>query len=321
MADAAEHAHTVVMDTARAKGAQTAVVFVGALIVAGGNGVAIRYSNRELDPLFGAALRFALASLVFAAVMAARRTAWPRGRQLVGALLYGLLNFGLAYGLIYEGLREVHAGLAQVVLASAPLATLLLAAAVRIEAFSWRRLAGTLVAIAGIAVMSGVGTSMLSTASLLGIAAMVAAAVSIGAGAVVVKAFPPAPIAGLNAVGMAVGALSLAIVSVATGERWSLPTRGSTLVAFGFLVVSTVILFAAFLFVLRRWSASATSYQFLFLPIPALILSSLLDSEPLTPALLLGGLLVMGGTYAGMRPPKKHSRVPGASVRAGAPGS
>ncbi|WP_369046663.1 DMT family transporter [Sinomonas sp. P10A9] len=294
------------VSTAGGKNALTVLVFVGALIVTGGNAVAIRYSNRELDPLFGAALRFALAALVFGAVMAAQRTAFPRGRQLVGALLYGVLNFGLAYGFIYEGLRTVHAGLAQIVLAAAPLATILLAAAFRIEVFRWRRLGGTLVAILGIAVISGIGTSMLSASSLVGMAAMVAAAVSIAGGAVAVKRFPRAPAASLNAIGMGVGALLLALASAASGERWALPTQGTTLVAVGFLIVSTVIIFAAFLFVLRRWSASATTYQFLLIPIPSVILSSLLDAEPLTPTLFLGGLLVVGGAYAGM-----HTRRPG----------
>lgn len=67
--------------------------------------MAIRISNREIDPLYGAAGRFAVAALVFAGIVAAGRTPWPRGRQLVGAVLYGVLNFALAYGFIYEGLR------------------------------------------------------------------------------------------------------------------------------------------------------------------------------------------------------------------------
>lgn len=75
---------------------RTVVVFIAAVAVTGGNAVAIRYSNRELDPLFGAAVRFAVAALVFAAVAAVGRKPWPRGRALAGALLYGLLNFGLA---------------------------------------------------------------------------------------------------------------------------------------------------------------------------------------------------------------------------------
>ncbi|MGY3568228.1 DMT family transporter [Sinomonas sp. RB5] len=305
---------------------RTVLVFIAAVVVTGGNAVAIRYSNRELDPLFGAAVRFAVAGLVFAAIAAAGRKAWPRGRALVGALLYGLLNFGLAYGFIYEALREVHAGLAQIVLASVPLATLLIAAGAGVERFSWRRFAGTLVAVAGIAVVSGAGTTAFSASSLLGIAGMVAAAVSIGAGAVVVKVFPPVPGAPLNAVGMAVGAAALAVVSPLAGERWAVPVRAATFAAFGFLVVSTLILFAAFLYVLRRWSASATSYQFLFVPIPAVIVSSLLDSEPLTPALLVGGLLVLVGSYLGLRARRRPGRtaeghLPGDAVaRTDAPG-
>ncbi len=322
MAAGAASAHTVPMDTAepaetsgpldsghsaRRGGVLTALVFTGAVVVTGGNAVAIRVSNRELDPLFGAAARFAAAALVFVVIMALSGKAWPRGRQLAGALLYGLLNFGLAYGFIYEGLRTVHAGLAQIILASVPLATILLAAAFGLEVFSWRRVLGTVVALGGIAVVSGIGTGGAPQFSIPGVVAITAAAVSVGAGAVVVKRFPPLPIAALNAIGMAVGAGLLAIASVASGERWAVPAAPSTWVALGFLVVSTVAIFAAFLFVLRRWSASATSYQFLLIPIPAVVLSALIDAEPLTPGLAVGGLLVLAGSWAGMRPGKGRS--------------
>jgi drug/metabolite transporter (DMT)-like permease len=82
----------------------------------------------------------------------------------------------------------------------------------------------------------------------------------------------------------------------------------------GFLIVSTIILFAAFLFVIRRWSASATSYQFLLLPIPSVLLSAMLDAEPLTPSLFVGGLLVAVGAYAALYPTKQRRE--GATPRA-----
>ena len=56
--------------------------FAGAVFVGGTNFVAIRFSNRELDPIWGAALRFALAAAVFAILCAALRLALPRGRPL-----------------------------------------------------------------------------------------------------------------------------------------------------------------------------------------------------------------------------------------------
>jgi hypothetical protein len=48
-------------------------VFVGAVVIGGSNFVAVRFSNRELDPLWGAFLRFALAAAVFAVLVAVLR--------------------------------------------------------------------------------------------------------------------------------------------------------------------------------------------------------------------------------------------------------
>jgi hypothetical protein len=43
-----------------------------------------RFSNRELAPLWGASLRFALAAALLLAVMVLLGLAFPRGRALVG---------------------------------------------------------------------------------------------------------------------------------------------------------------------------------------------------------------------------------------------
>ena len=104
--------------------------FVAGALLAGGNGVSIRFSNRELPPLWGAGLRFSLAAALLLVVMAVLRLPFPRGRALTGALLYGALNFGAAFALAYYALVRLHAGLGQTLLALVPLATLLLLAAV-----------------------------------------------------------------------------------------------------------------------------------------------------------------------------------------------
>ena len=56
--------------------------FTGAVVIGGSNFVAIRFSNRELDPLWGAGLRFVLAAAVFGVLFAALRLRLPRGRDL-----------------------------------------------------------------------------------------------------------------------------------------------------------------------------------------------------------------------------------------------
>ena len=128
--------------------------FLGSALLAGGNGVSIRFSNRELPPLWGAGLRFSLAAALLLVVMAVLRLPFPRGRALAGALLYGALNFGAAFALAYYALVRLHAGLGQTLLALVPLATLLLAVAQRQERLRLAAVVGTLLALVGIAVIS-----------------------------------------------------------------------------------------------------------------------------------------------------------------------
>ena len=128
--------------------------FITGSVLAGGNAVGVRFSNRELAPLWGAGLRFLVAAALLMAVMAALRQPPPRGRALTGALLYGLFNFGGAFALAYYGFVQVHAGLGQTLLALVPLATLLLAVVQRQERLRVAAVIGTLLALAGIAVMS-----------------------------------------------------------------------------------------------------------------------------------------------------------------------
>src|SRR5688500_11764641 len=90
--------------------------FAGAALIGGSNVVGIRFSNRELDPLWGAGLRFALAAAVFGLLFAALRLLLPRGRALALVSTYGVLSFGAAYGCLYWALQDVPAGIGAVVL-------------------------------------------------------------------------------------------------------------------------------------------------------------------------------------------------------------
>src|ERR671914_2196250 len=128
--------------------------FVAGALLAGGNGVSIRFSNRELPPLWGAGLRFSLAAALLLAVMAVLRLPFPRGRALTGALLYGALNFGGAFALTYYALVKLHAGFGQILLAVVPLATLLLAVLQRQEHLRLAAVGGAVLALAGIVFMS-----------------------------------------------------------------------------------------------------------------------------------------------------------------------
>ncbi len=55
-----------------------------------------------------------------------------------------------------------------------------------------------------------------------------------------------------------------------------------------------------FLFVLKRWGASASSYQFVMAPFVAIGLSAVLAGEGVTPITAAGAALVLGGVYLGV---------------------
>ena len=127
--------------------------FAGAVVIGGSNYVAIRYSNRELDPIWGAGLRFTGAAVVFGILFAALRLSFPRGRALALIVVYGLLAFAAAYGCMYLAMQEVTAGVAAVVVSIGPLLTLLFAVAHWMEHLDARALAGSVIAFGGSALV------------------------------------------------------------------------------------------------------------------------------------------------------------------------
>lgn len=276
--------------------------FAGGTFLAGANAVAVRFSNRELDPLWGASLRFALAAALLGAVMAALGLALPRRRALLGVLLYGSLMFGGAFALAYYALVRIHAGLGQTLLALVPLATLLLAAVQHQERLRLAALAGTLLSIAGIAVTSGV--SGRESVPLVSLFAILGAVVCFAQATVLVRRFPPVHPVTMNAVGMAAGALILLVLSLIAGEEIASPERTATWLAIAYMVVlGSGPVFVLYLVVVRLWSASRAAYTFVLIPIVTVILSAWLDDEPIGAGLLLGGPLVLAGVYVGaLRP-------------------
>jgi drug/metabolite transporter (DMT)-like permease len=272
--------------------------FVATSVLAGGNAVAIRFSNRELDPFWGAFLRFALAASLLAALMAALRLTLPRGRALTGAVLYGALGFGAGFALAYYGLVRIHAGLGQTLLAVVPLATLFLAVLQRQERLRLGALLGGLIALAGIAVMSN--ATLDADVPILSLAAVLGSALCLSQAAVLVRRFPPVHPVTMNAVGMATGAVLLFGGALLAHDTLEVPRRAETWLAIGYLVpVGSVLVFVLYLVVLRYWEASRAAYEFVLIPFVTVALSTWLDDEPLGIALLLGGPLVLLGVYVG----------------------
>ncbi|HVL80740.1 MAG TPA: EamA family transporter [Actinomycetota bacterium] len=276
--------------------------FALATTLGGLNFIAVRYSNRELPPFWGAGLRFAAAALLFVGIVALLRLPWPRGRRLVDTALYGVLGFAVFFALMYWALVRVTAGAATVVLAIVPLMTLLLAAVQGLERLRARNLIGALLAVAGIGWMT-FGPREVSVPPSAAVAMLLGAA-AVAQSLIVGKRLSDTHPAVTNAVGMSAAVPLLLGVSLVVGESWHLPREAPTVAAVAYLsTLGSVGLFVLVLLVVRRWTPSATSYAFVLFPIITMALEALISGERVTLEGVAGALLVMAGVWFGALAP------------------
>ena len=89
-----------------------------------------------------------------------------------------------------------------------------------------------------------------------------------------------------------------------------MPTQPDTLLAMAYLIgPGSIGVFLLALYVLARWTASATSYAFLLFPLVAIALGAVLFDEPVQPSFVLGGAVVLVGVYVGaMYRPRRSGR-------------
>jgi drug/metabolite transporter (DMT)-like permease len=286
------------------------LVFAIFVLFAGANAIGVRFVLREMGPFWSAAIRFAVAGLVLVGAMVVTGRRVPRGSQLVGTVLFGLFGFGLAYTFLYEALKDAPAGTTMLTLAIVPLLTVLLGAAQGIELFRRQGLIGAAIAAAGIVVVAA--DQLRLNVPIAALSMLLVAAVCQAEAGLVAKRFPPGDPVAASGIGMLLGAALLAGGAIVTGERLVVPMRADTWLAMGYLIgPGSIAVFVLVLFVLARWTASATSYAFLLFPLVAILFGGLFLAEPIRPSFLLGGAIVLAGVYIGaVRRPAAPSKAP-----------
>jgi drug/metabolite transporter (DMT)-like permease len=281
---------------------QTLAAFVVAVIFLGVNFVAVRFSNRELPPFWGAALRFIVASILLFVIVRLRNIALPGGAALTGAVLFGLFSFAISYGFLYWGLTRVGAGMASVMFATIPLITQLIASLIGQERLTWKGMLGALIVIAGISVVFI--EQLRFDVPLVYLGAVLLGVVSTALSGVVVKYFPRSHPVSTNVVGMGVGAILLLLLSIFSGEIQTFPVLPATWLAVGWLVLSSIVGFVLIVWLLSRWSATATSYIGVLTPLVTVVVASVLAAERPSLTFLGGSIVVLLGVYVGALSPQ-----------------
>jgi drug/metabolite transporter (DMT)-like permease len=166
------------------------------------------------------------------------------------------------------------------------------------EKLRLRNMAGAVIALMGITIMT-VGPAGLLV-PLSGLAAITIAALAVSESVIIGKKVSVNHPVMTNAIGMPIGAVGLLILSLIVGDQWVLPQQSDVLGAVIYLsIVGSVGLFILILRVMRAWTSSAVSYAFVLFPVTTLLIEAWLLDEPLAIRSIVGAVIVMAGVWLG----------------------
>ncbi len=271
-------------------------------VIWGSTWLAIRIGLEGAPPFLAASLRFVVASLTLVALAAVFRSKWPANRTEWALVAFvGLILFTADYGLIYWGENNgVESGLSAILFATLPLQTALTANAfLRGERLTFQKLAGIAIGFGGILLIfrGQVGTAGMEKA--FPMIAIVLSATCAAFATVAIKRWghDTDPVT-FNGAAMAVGAGSLAIVSLVAREPWGVPTWPAGIGAILYLALAgSVVTFVTWQWLLKAAEATSLSFVALITPITAVILGATVGKETFDAVDLIGSAIVLVGIY------------------------
>jgi drug/metabolite transporter (DMT)-like permease len=260
----------------------------------------------DCPPLLLLTARFLLAGALMLGAAAAHGGPWQLGRRDLAALaLLGVVNNALYLGFNYVGMRGISSGLSTLIVSANPVLTALLAAFLLGEQMTWRKAAGLLLGIGGVAFI--VESRIAGGAdSAIGIAFTIAALASMVGGTILFKRL--APNGGLwigNGVQNLAGGFALAPFAFGLESVGDVVPSWQLLAALAYLVllVSAVAFVLWFRLLASVGATAASAYHFLMPPLGMLFGWFLLGEHIAWPD-LMGILPVALGIYLVTRPAK-----------------
>jgi drug/metabolite transporter (DMT)-like permease len=266
---------------------------------------AAKIALADCPPLLLRTARFLIAGAVMLGAAAMTGTNWRKltRRDLFALAGLGIANNALYLGLNYLGMRSISSGLSALIVSMNPVLTALLATMVLDERMSWRKAAGLLLGVGGVAfivegrIAGGIDSSV-------GIMFTVGALVSMVGGTILFKYL--APNGGLwigNGVQNLAGGLvlvPLAFTLESVGEvtpTWTLVIS----LAYSALLVSVVGYLLWFHLLTTSGATAASAYHFMMPPL-GMLFGWLLLGEHVAFADLIGIIPVALGIYLVTRP-------------------
>jgi drug/metabolite transporter (DMT)-like permease len=279
--------------------------------------VAGKVAVTDCPPLILLAARFSLAGIVILGFSLLRGETFALSwRDVAVCAVLGVANNALYLGLGYTGLQETSAGLGGLIVSANPVFTAVLAALLLHEPLTWRKVAGLLLGMIGVAFI--VWHRMeIGTDSLRGILFTFAALASIVGGTILFKLLAPQGSLWIgNGIQNLAAGLVLVPFAATLANVGDIVPSARLAFAFGFLVLGGSI-FAYFLWfhLLTVCGATAASAWHFVMPPLAMLFAWIVLGEHLDARDLIGIVPVALGIYLVTRPPAAEP-VPAKTVAA-----
>jgi drug/metabolite transporter (DMT)-like permease len=264
-----------------------------------------KFAMADCPPLLLLTARFLLAGLLVLGVAAISGMQLKNTSRRDVALfaLLGVANQAAYLGLGYVGLRSISSGLSALIISANPVLTAVFATALLGERMTWRKVAGLVLGIAGVAVV--VQNRLAAGADhLTGILFSLAALVSLVGGTILFKRFAPKGDLWIgNGVQSLAAGLALAPVAFGAESVADIVPSWRLLAAFTYLVllVSVFAYLLWFRILAVSGATAASSFHFLMPPL-GLLFGWLLLGEHVAPLDLIGIVPVALGIYLVTRP-------------------
>ena len=270
------------------------------------NFVVVKAAIGELGPLTFTAARYVVATVtLFLLVRWRLGPVRPPARLALALMVLGMLGFG-GYQVLWSiGLTQITAGDSALIIAVSPVLTVLLAGAVGMDRVTTPKVAGALIAFAGVAVVVAAGHELSLGASLIGdlltLGAAVLWAIYTVVGTRMLRQVDPLQATAWAVLGGTLFLLPFGLFNVMTSPPAvvSLPAVVALLYSGALAAaVANVLVFNAIRLI---GPARVTVSQFL-VPAGAVVLGAIFLAEPVGVAQVVGGAIIVLGVWLTRRP-------------------
>jgi len=274
------------------------LTYIMLCLIWGSTWLAIKLGLHDAPPIWSAALRFILATVLLYGINHVAKQRYPIGWRNKWRVAWpGIFTFFGSYALTYMGENRISSALAAILFAVFPFLVMgLMPLMVKTERVGIRSLIGAVVGFAGVAVIFAEPVQIGSSA-LIGMIFLILSPICAALGSVSVKAYlHDEPVFPMITLQMTVGAILLTLTALVFEPLSDFKFTNASVGAIMFLAIfGSIITFGSYYWLLRRVRLVTMSMIALITPVVAMFMGYIFLKEELTVGNYIGAALVLMG--------------------------